>query len=129
LAQVAQFLVLHHSGRIQAVVVAVLIGNGAKPSLLAEPFSSTELSVGLRSQFDFVDIPIDTTRPDVAANFKGVSGGGLWRVYISKGTDGKTQTFKILAGLAFWQDQRNSSLLIRCHGPQSIGAVLCRLYD
>jgi hypothetical protein len=92
-------------------------------------YSSTELSSGLRSQFDFVDVFIDTTQPDVAANFEGVSGGGLWKVYIFKGTDGRTQTFKTLAGLAFWQDPRNSSLLIRCHGPQSIGAVLCRLYD
>jgi hypothetical protein len=92
-------------------------------------YSSTELSNGLRSQFDFVDVPIDTTQPDVAANFEGVSGGGLWKVYIFKDTDGRTQTFKILAGVAFWQDPRNSSLLIRCHGPQSIGVVLNRLYD
>jgi hypothetical protein len=99
----------------------VLLGTGQH--------SSTEMTNGLRSQFDFVDILIDTTQPDVAANFEGVSGGGLWKVYIFKGTDGRTQTFKILAGTAFWQDPRNSSLLIRCHGPQSIGALLCRLYD
>ena len=99
----------------------VLLGTGL--------YSSTELSDGLRSQFDFVDVLIDTTQPDVAANFEGVSGGGLWKVYIFKGTDGKTQTFKILAGLAYWQDPGNSSLLIRCHGPQSVGAVLYRLYD
>jgi hypothetical protein len=82
-----------------------------------------------RSQFDFVDIPIGTTLPDVAASFGGVSGGGLWKVYFFKGTDGKTQTFKILAGLAFWQDSQDSSLLIRRHGPQGIGAVLRCLYD
>jgi hypothetical protein len=92
-------------------------------------YSSIELSNGLRAQFDFVDILIDTTQPDVAVNFEGVSGGGLWKVYLFKGTDGRTQTFKILVGLAFWQDSRDSSLLIRCHGPQSIGAVLCRLYN
>jgi hypothetical protein len=49
--------------------INVLLGTGL--------FSSTELSNGLRSQFDFVDIPIDTTQPDVAASFEGVSGGGL----------------------------------------------------
>jgi hypothetical protein len=92
-------------------------------------YSSTELSNALRSQFDFVDVLIDTSQPDVAANFEGVSGGGLWKVYIFKGTDGRTQTFKILAGLAFWQDPRNSSLLIRCHGPQSLGGVLCGLHE
>jgi hypothetical protein len=92
-------------------------------------YSSTELSEGVRSQFDFVDVLIDTAQPDVAADFGGVSGGGLWKVYVFRDTDGKTQSFKVLAGVAFWQDPRNSSLLIRCHGPQSIGAVLCRLYD
>ena len=99
----------------------VLLGTGL--------YSSTELSNGLRSHFDFVDVFIDTTLPDVAANFEGVSGGGLCKVYIFRGTDGRTQTFKTLAGLAFWLDPRNSSLFIRCHGPQSIGAVLRRLYD
>jgi hypothetical protein len=102
---------------------------GMNVLLGAGPHSSTELASGLRSQFDFVDVLIDPTQPDVASNFEGVSGGGLWKVYIFKGTDGRTQTFKVLAGLAFWQEPRYSSLLIRCHGPQSIGAVLCRLYD
>ena len=92
-------------------------------------YSSTELSDGFRSRFDFVDVLIDTTQPDVAANFEGVSGGGLWKVCVFKDTDGRTQTFKILTGVAFWQDLRTSTLLIRCHGPQSIRAVLCRLYD
>jgi|SRR6266850_4486385 len=99
----------------------VLLGTGL--------YSSTELSNVLRSQSDFLDVLIDTTQPDVAANFEGVSGGGLWKVYIFKAPDGKIQTFKILAGVAFWQDPLNSSLLIRCHGPQSIGAVLYRLYE
>jgi len=75
-------------------------------------------SSGFRSQFDFVGVLIDTTQPDVAANLGGVSGGGLWKVYVFKGANGSNQTVKVLAGLAFWQDPRNSSLLIRCHGPQ-----------
>ncbi|MGD0957205.1 MAG: hypothetical protein ABR953_10310 [Candidatus Acidiferrales bacterium] len=94
-----------------------------------ERYSSTELPNELRMQFDFVDILIDTTQPDVAANFEGVSGGGLWKVYVFRGPGGEIQTFKILAGVAFWQIFRDSSLLVRCHGPQSIGSVLCRFYD
>jgi hypothetical protein len=92
-------------------------------------FSSTALRIERRAQFDFLDIPIDTTQPDVAANFKGVSGGGLWRVYVFKGTDGEIQNFKILDGVAFWQDPVNSGLRVRCHGPQSIGTLLSHLYD
>jgi hypothetical protein len=91
--------------------------------------SPTETSSRLRLQFDFVDIFIDTTQPDVAPSFEGVSGGGLWKVYIFKGNDGKVQTFKVLVGVAFWQDPGDSSLRIRCHGPQTIGAALCPLYD
>lgn len=93
-----------------------------------ELYSSTELSNALRSQFDFVDILIDTTQPDVAINFEGVSGGGVWKVYVFRDADGKIQSFKVLTGVAFWQDPRDSSLLVRCHGPQSIGTVLCHLY-
>lgn len=93
-----------------------------------ELYSSMEQSDGLRSQFDFVDILIDTTQPDVAINFEGVSGGGVWKVYVFRDADGRTRSFKVLTGVAFWQHPRDSSLLIRCHGPQSIGAVVCRLY-
>lgn len=93
------------------------------------PYSSIELPSELRVPFDFIDILVDTTQPDVAASFKGVSGGGLWKVYVFKGTDGEIRTFKILAGVAFWQVLEDSTLLVRCHGPRSIGSVLCRLYD
>jgi hypothetical protein len=92
-------------------------------------FAPIALQAELRAQFDFLDIAVDTTQPDVAADFGGVSGGGLWRVYAFKGTDGEIRTFKVLDGLAFWQKSIDSGLLIRCHGPQSIGALLCRLYD
>lgn len=92
-------------------------------------FASTALSPELRVQFDLIEIAIDTTQPDVPPNFMGVSGGGLWRVYVFKDDDGQTQSFKILHGVAFWQILLESSrLVVRCHGPQSIGTVLCRLY-
>lgn len=87
-------------------------------------FSSTVLPANVRAKFDFIDIVIDTTQPDVAANFQGVSGGGLWRVYVFKNADGQIQSFKILYGVAFWQILGDSSLTVRCHGPLSIGSVL-----
>jgi hypothetical protein len=100
---------------------------GMNVILDTELYSSTKLSDPFRSQFDFYDILVDTTLPDVAESFKGVSGGGLWKVYVFKGAYKRTETYKTLVGLAFWEDPRNSSLLIRCHGPQSIGAALCNL--
>ena len=90
-------------------------------------FSSTEVPTDIRAQFDFIDIPIDTTQTDVAANFGGVSGGGLWRVYVFKDSEGQIQTFKVLYGVAFWQILGDSSLIVRCHGPASIGSVLACL--
>lgn len=93
-------------------------------------YSSTALSLDMRPQFDFVDMPIDTTQPDVAPSFEGVSGGGLWTVYVYPGADGEVHNFKILRGVAFWQEPTgDSELRVRCHGPQSIGAVLRGLYD
>lgn len=72
---------------------------------------------------------IDTTQPDVAGNFEGVSGGGLWTVYIYVDENGEAQNFKVLRGVAFWQQcLADSALLVRCHGPQSIGSVLRSLY-
>ena|ERR1700733_402540 len=93
-------------------------------------YLSLGLSAELRPHFDFLDVLIDTTLPDVSSSFKGVSGGGLWTVYVYRGINGDIETLKSLRGVAFWQDPLNdSALLVRCHGPQSIGSVLCRLYD
>jgi hypothetical protein len=93
-------------------------------------YSSTVLSSDTRLQFDFVDMLIDTRQPDVAPSFEGVSGGGLWAVYVYPGAGDEIHNFKILRGVAFWQEcVGDSALRVRCHGPQSIGAVLPQLYD
>jgi hypothetical protein len=82
----------------------------------------TELS---NPDFDFIDLAIDTSRPDVASNLGGVSGGGLWKVYVYRDSDGEYRTFKILEGVAFFGTPRgNSTVVLRCHGPQSIGKTL-----
>ena len=67
-------------------------------------YSTTALSPEMRSRFDSVDMLIDTTQPDVAPNFEGVSGGGLWTVYVYPGAGGEVHNFKILRGVAFWQE-------------------------
>jgi len=92
------------------------------------PYSSLGLSRENRAVLDFIDVHIDTTQPDVACDFGGVSGGGLWRVYLYKDNIGEIRSFKILDGVAFWQIQdSDSNLVIRCHGPQAIGSVLLHL--
>jgi hypothetical protein len=93
-------------------------------------YSSMALALDIRPQFDFLDVPIDTTLPDVAPSFKGVSGGGLWTVYVYREVGGEVHNFKSLRGVAFWEEYYgDSTLRVRCHGPQSIGAVLRRLYN
>lgn len=93
-------------------------------------YSATDLAPDLRPQFDFLDVLIDTTQPDVAPSFEGVSGGGLWTVYVYREKGGEIHNFKILRGVAFWQESLGDwALRVRCHGPQSIGEVLRRLYD
>jgi hypothetical protein len=92
-------------------------------------YSSTALALNIRPQFDFLDVLIDTTQPDVAPSFKGVSGGGLWTVYIYREEGGEVRNFKSLRGVAFWEEHiEDAALRVRCHGPQSIGAVLRQLY-
>jgi hypothetical protein len=60
------------------------------------PFSTLDSPTESRPDFDYIDLDIDTSQPDVASTFGGVSGGGLWSVYIYKTADGKIETFKIL---------------------------------
>lgn len=93
-------------------------------------YSTTALGLDVRPQFDFLDVLIDTTQPDVAPSFEGVSGGGLWTVYVYQEEGGEVRNFKSLRGVAFWQEYiGDSALRVRCHGPQSIGTALRRLYD
>jgi hypothetical protein len=104
-----------------------LQGMNVVPS--TDPYLSVFLQDELRSRFDFVDVDVDTTQPDIASNFEGVSGGGFWRVYIYKDANRQIQSFKILDGVAFWQFRRPSNLTMRCHGPQAIGELLRSLFD
>jgi len=74
--------------------------------------------------FDYIDLEIDTEQPEVAHHFGGVSGGGLWKVFLYEGPESKIESFRVLVGVAFWQEPSDSGLVVRCHGPQSIGVLL-----
>jgi hypothetical protein len=77
-----------------------------------------------REDFDYIDLGVDNTLPGVAKRFCGVSGGGLWNVYIYRSIDG-LDSFKVLFGVAYWEEPFGDDLLmVRCHGPQAIGTLL-----
>lgn len=81
-------------------------------------------SHALRREFDYIDLKVNNTLPGVAKHFGGVSGGGLWNVYIHRSVDG-LDSFKVLIGVAYWAESIDEDgLMVRCHGPQTIGTLL-----
>jgi hypothetical protein len=79
-----------------------------------------------KDEFDFIDVPLNTSLRDVASRPQGISGGGLWRVYLYKNPEGEIEWMRILEGVAFFGLPRNEPniVVIRCHGPQSIGWIV-----
>jgi hypothetical protein len=93
------------------------------------PYLTLGSSHALRQNFDYIDVGIDNTLPGVAKRFGGVSGGGLWKVYIYKSSDGNLDSFKVLVGVAYWEEpfDNDDGLMVRCHGPQTFGTILKHL--
>jgi hypothetical protein len=88
-----------------------------------ERHSSMQAPETIRHDYDYIDLDMDLTIPGVPQTFGGVSGGGLWRVFVywSDATNEITWA-KDIEGVAFHQsDLINGHRTIRCHGPQSIG--------
>ena len=62
--------------------------------------------------------------PDLPRSFGGTSGGGLWRVYVCKGEDGKyNAVHRRLIGIAS-REERSKPPRIICQGVGRIGAML-----
>ncbi len=78
--------------------------------------------------FDYLDLDIDVSSPGTPQDFRGVSGGGLWKVLIYKSVStGKVHSRTSLEGVAFHQsDLEKGRRIIRCHGLQSIRAAMPR---
>ena len=91
------------------------------------PFLSIDAPSHVRADFDYIDLEIDTNQPDVPPRFGGVSGGGLWKVFVYPTANGEIESFKVLEGVAFWEEPHSDGLTVRCHGPQSLGTALCHL--
>jgi hypothetical protein len=76
-------------------------------------------TIGQWDQLQFKPQP----QPDsvLPTNFRGISGGGIWRVYLKKDVDGQYSPIETrLTGVAYWQDDVADSLGVIGHGPMSI---------
>jgi len=90
------------------------------------PFSPIQAPESVRREFDYIDLDMELALPGVPQKFGGVSGGGLWRVWVySSPSTGEIEWLKYLEGVAFHEsDLVDGHRVIRCHGPQSIGTAL-----
>jgi hypothetical protein len=106
-----------------------LIVNGSFCDPDVGPFLPLDTPANIRTDFDYIDLEIDTTQ-GAPADFRGVSGGGIWRV-VHYSPEGETiERLKILDGVAFHQEViAEGKLMIRGHGPQSIGETIRRLFE
>lgn len=111
----------------------VLMGTPGALGTFTETFADVQISgmfLGAeaqhtRGEFDYLDYEIDFSL-DVPQDFGGVSGGGVWRVFIYWApSTGEIDWRMTLHGVALFQlpiiaEHRT----IRCHGPESIRAAL-----
>lgn len=78
----------------------------------------------IHSQFDYVDLGIDTTIKGALHTHVGMSGSGLWRVRIIRNQAGKLTWLPkelTLEGVAFWEGPIvGGHKIIRCHGRKSL---------
>lgn len=86
-------------------------------------YSGTVMPPVTKGNFDYIEIRANLNLKEVPPDFKGMSGGGVWRTKIGRKKDG---TFKPLdkprlEGCAFYETgPQGEYVYIRCHGRQSI---------
>jgi hypothetical protein len=76
-----------------------------------------------RNGYDLVDFETNYAESSNApSNYKGMSGGALWRVYIRKDSNGQPSVLdKRIFGVAFHQSElTDGARTITCHGPKSV---------
>jgi hypothetical protein len=79
-----------------------------------------------RDGYDYIDLGADRRLNGVPQDFGGVSGGGLWRLTLSKSKTGQIDWdgHRRLVGVAYLQViQSEERALVRCHGPQSLYGI------
>jgi hypothetical protein len=118
----------------QFLEVQVLMGTPAAFGKITDAHADLQIS-GMflgpeiqheRNGFDYLDYEFDLTFPGVPRRFGGVSGGGVWRVYMYYSPEtGEIDWSISLHGVAYFElpivEERR---YVRCHGPQGIRAVI-----
>jgi len=77
----------------------------------------------MRKGFDYLEFPVAyDSQSDPPSSFKGVSGGGLWQVLLSRGPAREVlHSEPILSGVAFFESPvSDDEVVITCHGRSSI---------
>jgi hypothetical protein len=83
--------------------------------------------------FDYFDVAVDCNpQNDIPHTFKGMSGGGLWKILLS--CTGNLQDLKvsdsIFSGVIFYQTElKQNRRVIRSHGAKSIYEIFPRLLE
>jgi len=120
---------------VNAEILEVMVLMGT-PAALGE-FTDTHAELQITGMFlgpekvqerdglDYLDYEMDLSFTEVPRTFGGVSGGGVWRVYLYSAQDGEIDWKMSFHGTAYYElEIVNEHRPIRCHGPKSITAVL-----
>lgn len=100
--------------------------------VVGEGLISAELALHRRGEFDYLDFQDEWSIEQTPAfSWGGVSGGGLWRLFVRDGAVGggvELSSRPQLIGVAFWEppDSGAPRSYIRCHGPSSIRKLLAQ---
>lgn len=115
---------------VPGIEIHLLMGTPEEKGQYTETFADLQIvgmsqNVSARREkdgWDYLDLDMDLSLPDVPQSFGGVSGGGLWEVLVFRRPGGsKTTWIATLEGVAFHQsDPENNHRVIRCHGLNSI---------
>jgi hypothetical protein len=117
----------------EVLEVMVLMGTPAALAEITDTHAELQITgmflgpekVQERNGFDYLDYEIDLSLRDVPRKFGGVSGGGVWRVYLYCSQDREIDWKMSFHGIAYWQQPIvGERRTIRCHGPQSVRALV-----
>ena len=74
--------------------------------------------------FDYLDAIVDVSNLPRGKSLGGLSGGGLWKVWLFDSPSGGIEPVPLLRGVAFYEFPLNSGhRVVRSHGIESIRAV------
>jgi hypothetical protein len=116
----------------EVLEVRILMGTPAALGTITETNADLQIhgmflgpeTLQTESDFDYLDYEIDHSLPGVPQKLGGVSGGGVWQVYLYWAEE-KVDWKMSLHGVAFYGLQISAkNSILRCHGPISIHKTL-----